>query len=341
MYAASIHLRGGRDFAVPQNVTPAAGCDAGEATEASPAHSLSGENEVVENGADDGADDRADDGNPGVAPVGATLALDRQDRVSDTGAEVTGRVDGVTGGATERVTDDDDDEGDAKRAEVGLGVTGDEDPQDQDGGADGLSEAVPTVGTDLGAGGENAELEGGVAVLVEVLLEGQPAQDGAGEGTKELGDDVDRDVGAGDGNVTRQGDVGVEHVGDDLGDRHRGVQVATGAERNVDAGEDRQAPSPVDEQPAAALALGLGQQVRSNDAATEEQQDRGAEELRPENLARGRDSRICGCREQCCEHVSLSFSDASSRRVTGVLSPPTVYRRTISARISFAGHITV
>ena len=224
---------------------------------------------------------------------------------------------------------------------MGLGVAGDEDPQDQDGGADGLSEAVPAVGADLGTGGEDAELEGGVAILVEVLLEGQPAQNGAGEGTEELGDDVDRNIGAGDGNVARQGDAGVEHVGDDLGDRHRGVQVAAGAERNVDAGEDRQAPSPVDEQPAAALTLGLGQQVRGDNAATEEQQDRRAEELRPENLARGRDSRIGGCREQCCEHVSLSFSDASSRRVTGVLSPPTVYRRTISARICFAGHITV
>ena len=44
----------------------------------------------------------------------------------------------------------------------------------------------PTVGADLGAGGEDAELEGGVAVLVEVLLEGQPAQNGADEGTEEL-----------------------------------------------------------------------------------------------------------------------------------------------------------
>ncbi len=105
-----------------QNVTPAAGYDAGEAPVASPAHSLSGEGEEVENGADDGADDRADDGDPGVAPVGAALALDGQDRVGDTGAEVTGRVDGVSGGATERVTDDDDDERDAERADRGLGV---------------------------------------------------------------------------------------------------------------------------------------------------------------------------------------------------------------------------
>ena len=100
--------------------------------------------------------------------------------------------------------------------DVGLGVAGDEDPQDQDGGADGLSEAVPTVGADLGAGGEDAELEGGVAILVKVLLEGQPAQNGAGEGAEELGDNVDRNIGTGDGNVARQGDAGVEHVGETL-----------------------------------------------------------------------------------------------------------------------------
>jgi hypothetical protein len=88
-------------------------------------------------------------------------------------------------------------------------------------------------------------------------------------------------------------------VADDLGDRDGGVQVAAGAERDVDAGEDREAPSPVDEQPAATLALGLGKQVRGDDAATEEQQDSCAKELRHENLARGRDSRLCGCRKQC------------------------------------------
>ena len=169
-------------------LVPNAGDRAGEAVATSPAHSPSGEGDVVENSTGDGTDDGADDRNPGVTPVGATLALDGQDRVSDTRAEVTGRVDGVTGGATEGVADDDDDEGDAERADRGLGVAGDVDPQDQDGGADGLSEAVPTVGADLGAGGEDAELEGGVAVLVEVLLEGQPAQDGADEGAEELGD---------------------------------------------------------------------------------------------------------------------------------------------------------
>ena len=90
--------------------------------------------------------------------------------------------------------------------------------------------------------------------------------------------------------------------------------MTAGAECNVHAGEDREAPSPVDEQPAAALTLGLGQQVRRDDAATEEQQHGRAEEFGPEQLGRGESSRVSGCREQCCEHVSLSFSSASSRR---------------------------
>ena len=46
----------------------------------------------------DGADERADDRDPGVAPVGTTLALDREDGVGDAGAEVTSRVDGIPGG---------------------------------------------------------------------------------------------------------------------------------------------------------------------------------------------------------------------------------------------------
>ena len=291
---------------------------------ASPAHSLSGESEEVDDGADDGADDRADNGNPGVTPVGAALTLDRQDRVSDTGAEVTGRVDGVTGGATEGVADDDDDEGDAERADRGFGVAGDEDPQDQDGGADGLSEAVPTVGADLGAGGEDAQLEGGVAVLIEVLLEGEPAQDGADESAEELGDDVDRDVRGGHGDATLangravEGDGWVEHVGDDLGDGHGGVEVTASRVGDVDAGEDCEAPAEVDHEPAAILALGLGQEVGSNNATTEEEKDCCAEELRHEDLA-GAD--FSNCRKKCCEHFSNLSSMLHCIELSGGFPP--------------------
>ncbi|MCQ5060216.1 hypothetical protein NE682_17065, partial [[Eubacterium] rectale] len=42
-------------------------------------------------------------------------------------------------------------ERDAERTDRSLGVPGYEDPQDEHGSADGLSEAVPTVGADLGA----------------------------------------------------------------------------------------------------------------------------------------------------------------------------------------------
>ena len=143
---------------------------------------------------DDGTEDRADNRNPGVAPVGTTLALDRENCVSNTRAEVTSRVDRVSGGATERVTNDDDDQCNAERANRGGRVSGDEDPEDEDESADGLSESVPSVGADLRAGREDAELESRVAVLIEVLFEGEPAQDGANECTEELGDDVDRDV---------------------------------------------------------------------------------------------------------------------------------------------------
>ena len=167
--------------------------------------------------------------------------------MGDTRGEVTGRVDGVTGGATERVTDDDDDERDAKRTDRGLGVTRYEDPQDQDGGADGLSEAVPTVGADLGAGGEDTKLEGGVTILIEVLLEGQPAQDGPDEGTEELGNDINGNVRGSDKsssihicrNAIESRVVGIKEVGDNLCNGDCGVQVAAGAERDVDAGKDR------------------------------------------------------------------------------------------------------
>ena len=94
---------------------------------------------------------------------------------------------------------------------------------------------------------------------------------------------------------------------DGLGDGHGRVQVTTGAVGDVDASEDRQAPPPVDHEPSAALALGLGQQVRGDDATAEEEKDCRAKELRPENLAQRDRSRFYGCRKQCCEHCSLFF----------------------------------
>ena len=65
------------------------------------------------------ADDRPDDRHPGVAPVRRSLALDRQDRVGDARTEVTGRVDGVPGGTTERLADADDQQRHEQRADLG------------------------------------------------------------------------------------------------------------------------------------------------------------------------------------------------------------------------------
>src|SRR5918993_2838442 len=65
------------------------------------------------------ADDRADDRHPRVRPVAAALALDRQERVRETGAEVTGRIDRVPRRPAERCADADDEECDGKRTERG------------------------------------------------------------------------------------------------------------------------------------------------------------------------------------------------------------------------------
>ena len=185
----------------------------------------SDKDEEVEDSSQHRTNDGADDGNPGVCPVGATLALDRQNRVSDTGAEVTSGVDCVPGGAAQGVTDDNDDEGNAKRANRSFGVAGDKDPEDKDGGADGLSDAVPNVRANLGAGREDTELQSRIAILIEVLLEGQPAQDSTDKRAEELGNDVDGNVRAGDKNSsslicrnTVESRAGVKEVGDNLCD---------------------------------------------------------------------------------------------------------------------------
>lgn len=79
-------------------------------------HSLPGDGLVQQHG-HDAADDGADHGNRSVAPVGAALTLDGQNGVGDAGADVTGRVQGVTGQAAERHADGGDD---AEHQEVAL-----------------------------------------------------------------------------------------------------------------------------------------------------------------------------------------------------------------------------
>ena len=183
----------------------------------------SDKDEEVEDSSQHRTNDGADDGNPRVCPVRAALTLDRQNRASNTRAEVTSGVDCVSGGATQGVADDDDDEGNAKRANRSFGVARDKDPEDKDSGADGLSDAVPSVGTNLGAGREDTELQSRIAILIEVLLEGQPAQDSTDKRTEELGNDVDGNVRASDKNscslICRnavESRTGDKEVGDNL-----------------------------------------------------------------------------------------------------------------------------
>ena len=79
---------------------------------------------------------------------------------------------------------------------------------------------------------------------VEVLLEGQPGEHGAEEGAEELAAEVDERLAPTSMLPSIQ-----------LGDGHRGVEVRAAGERDVDAGEDAEAPPEVDEQPAAAETL--------------------------------------------------------------------------------------
>ena len=213
--------------------------------------------------------------------------------MSDTGAEVTSGVDCVSGGAAQGVTDDDDDEGNAKRANRGFGVTGNEDPQDQDGSADGLSDAVPSVRANLGAGREDTELQSRIAILIEVLLEGEPAQDSTDKCAEELGNDVYGNIRAGDKNSSSlfcrnavESHAGVKEVGDNLCNGDCGVQVSTGTESDINTCKYCKSPSEVDHEPTATLALGLGEQVRGNDASTKEKKYCSSKELRPEDLCR-------------------------------------------------------
>src|SRR3954453_14956082 len=68
-------------------------------------HSGAGEEGLVGQGAEGAADQRPDDGDPGIAPIGRALAGDREDRVHDARAEVTGRVDRVPRRTAEREAD--------------------------------------------------------------------------------------------------------------------------------------------------------------------------------------------------------------------------------------------
>src|ERR1700729_769216 len=63
------------------------------------------EDGVEEDRGDRAADERPQDRDPGVCPIGPTLARNRQDRVHDPWSQVTRRVDRVTRRAAERQAD--------------------------------------------------------------------------------------------------------------------------------------------------------------------------------------------------------------------------------------------
>src|SRR3954469_23784664 len=63
------------------------------------------EEKVEGEGAEDAADDRSDDRDPGITPVRAALARDRQQRMRDPRPEISRRVDRIARRATQREPD--------------------------------------------------------------------------------------------------------------------------------------------------------------------------------------------------------------------------------------------
>ena len=210
--------------------------------------------------------------------------------MGDARAQVTGRVDGVAGGAAQAHADDDDDHGHGQWAQARGGLARGEDPGQQDEGAHGLGHDVPAVGAHRRTGGEHGELAGGVGLLVELLLVGQPDGGGARHGAHHLGGEVD-----GDGGRRGWDPLGQVPSGDRQADGHRRVEVRAGLVSGVDTHEDRQSPRHGDDDPAAVLGLGGGQQDTGDDAAAQKNEEKRPQSLRGEDLGQGR------------RHVRLSF----------------------------------
>ena len=73
----------------------------------------------------------------------------------------------------------DDEQRHGERTEAGGRSCEGDDDEDEDEGGDDLRDEVPPVGADGRAGGEDAELVGGLGLVVEVLLVREPAEHGA------------------------------------------------------------------------------------------------------------------------------------------------------------------
>src|ERR1700730_15839178 len=153
---------------------------------------------------DGSANQWPDHGNPRVRPVATALALDGEDQMCDPRAEVTRRVDGVPGGATEGDADAEDEEGDGQRAKACGRAAEGEDDEHQYERSDDLGDQVPDVGADVRTGGEDGKLQRRIELLIEVLLVGQPADDRTQEGTSQLATEI------GDGRAEINGNAGDE-----------------------------------------------------------------------------------------------------------------------------------
>src|SRR5919107_3541031 len=153
-------------------------------------------------GAEDTAYDGTYDRDPGVPPIVAAFARNRQHGVGDPWAEVTGRIDSVPGRPAEGESDAEDEQADKQRIQTApyyrRGIARDRprvrnearDAEDQHEGADDLGDEVRRSVVDGRRGAEHAELESLVFGLCPVWQVCQPHEDGADEGTQKLRDDV-------------------------------------------------------------------------------------------------------------------------------------------------------
>ena len=117
--------------------------------------------------------------------------------MSDTGTEVSGRIDGITCGAAERHTDGHDEHGyrersGASEAEVGsVAFSGEgHDDEHQHAGADNLADEIAPVIADCRDGAEATQLGGLVFSSIEVIFIEHPYQPAADYTAKNLGDNV-------------------------------------------------------------------------------------------------------------------------------------------------------
>ena len=110
--------------------------------------------------------------------------------MGDARSEVTGGVDGVTGGSAQRDANAHDEQRYRQRAEARGGAAESKDDENEDESADDLGYEVPWGGADGGAGGEGSEFAGGFRFVIEVLLVRQPADDRAEEGPQQFAAEV-------------------------------------------------------------------------------------------------------------------------------------------------------